>query len=147
VRPEAEFQAIELQLQTCLPAGGASMKDHAQHADYSQRETDFHKRSTDSQQVLVFQQNGSALSKVGGIRRFGGIGIVLNLISIDDALPAVLDDAGDYFPPDLTADLVLDYLKHPDLSDELARLCSSLRLALIASGKKSRYPGVLIPPT
>ena len=123
------------------------MKDHAQHADYLQRETDFHKRSTDSQQVLVFQQNGSALSKVEGIRRLGGIGIVLNLISIDDALPAVLDDAGDYFPSDLTADLVLDYLKHPDLSDELARLCSSLGLPLIASGKKSRYPGVLIPPT
>ncbi len=69
------------------------------------------------------------------------------MISIDEVLPAILDDAGDYFPSDLAAALVLDYLKHPDLSDELARLCSSRGLPLIASGKKARYPGVFTPPT
>ena len=123
------------------------MKDRDQHAQYLQKETDFCDRPINVQQIVVFQQNGSALSKIEGIRRFGGAGIALRIISIDELLPAVLDDAADYFPLDLTADLVLDYLKHPDLSDELARLCSSLGLPLIASGKKSRYSGVIIPPT
>jgi hypothetical protein len=123
------------------------MKDHVQNPGYLQRETDFCERSTNVQQVVVFQQNGSALSKVEGIRRFGGALIALKMISIDAMLPAILDDATDYFPPDLIADLILDYLKHPDLSDELARLCSSFGLPLIASGKKSRYPGVFTPPT
>jgi len=99
------------------------------------------------QLVTVFQQNGSALSKIDGICRFGGAGIALTLHSIDAVLPLILDEADEYFPRDLSAELVLDYLTHPDLSDELARLCSSRGLPLIASGKKARYPGVFSPPT
>lgn len=105
------------------------------------------RRSMAAQTILAFQQSGSALSKVDGIRRFGGDGINLTVISIDEALPAILDDASGYFPNDLSAALVLDYLKHPDLSDELARLCSSRRIPLVASGKKTQYPGVFSPPT
>lgn len=105
------------------------------------------RRSMAAQTILVFQQSGSALSKVEGIRRFGEDGIVLTIVSIDEALPAILDDASEYFPNDLSAALVLDYLKHPDLSDELARLCSIRRIPLVASGKKTQYPGVFSPPT
>jgi len=123
------------------------MKGYVEYLDLLQSETDFCDRSTNVQQIVVFQQDGSAHSKIAGIRKFGGAGIALTMISIDEVLPVILDDAGDYFPPDLIAALVLDYLKHPDLSDELARLCSSLGLPLIASGKKARYPGVFAPAT
>ena len=99
------------------------------------------------QHILVFQQGGSALTKIDGIHRYGGELLVLTIISIDVALPAILDDACDYLPRELQASLVLDYLKHPDLSDELARLCSSQGVPLIASGKKMRWPGVFTPPT
>jgi hypothetical protein len=99
------------------------------------------------QRILVFQQTGSALTKIAGIARCGGDGIVLDIVSIDKALPAILDDAGEYFPNDLSAALALDYLKHPDLSDELARLCSIHKIPLVASGKKTQYPGVFSPPT
>jgi hypothetical protein len=99
------------------------------------------------QHILVFQQGGSALTKIKGIQRYGREDLVLSIISIDVALPAILDEAGDYIPRELQASLVLDYLKHPDLSDELARLCSSQGVPLIASGKKLRWPGVFTPPT
>lgn len=99
------------------------------------------------QHILVFQQGGSALTKIEGIHRYGGPKLVLTIISIDVALPAILDDAGDYLPQTLQASLVLDYLKHPDLSDELGKLCSSQGVPLIASGKKMRWPGVFTPPT
>lgn len=123
------------------------MKDRMNQADHFHKGTYIRGRSTNVQQVVVFQQNGSGLAKIAGIQRFGGTQIALKMISIDEPLPAILDDAAEFFPPDLSADLVLDYLKHPDLSDELARLCTSLRLPLIASGKKSRHPGVFAPPT
>jgi hypothetical protein len=99
------------------------------------------------QRILVFQQTGSALTKIAGIARCGGEDILLTIISIDVALPAILDEAGEHLPRHLQASLVLDYLKHPDLSDELARLCSTQGIPLIASGKKTRWPGVLTPPT
>ena len=99
------------------------------------------------QHILVFQQGGSALKKIEGIHRYGEENLVLRIISIDVALPAIIDDAGDYLPQRLQASLVLDYLKHPDLSDELGRLCSSQEVPLVASGKRMRWPGVFTPPT
>jgi hypothetical protein len=105
------------------------------------------KKSCTSQAILVFQQSGSALAKISGITRHGAEELVLTIISIDVALPAIVDDASEYIPADLEASLVLDYLRHPDLSDELARVCSAHGVPLIASGKKTRWPGILTPPT
>jgi thymidylate synthase len=123
------------------------MSDAGVQAQVPLVDTNTCRRSMAVQTILVFQQSGSALSKIEGIRRFGGNGIDLTIISIDEALPAILDDASEHFPNDLAAALVLDYLKHPDLSDELARLCSIRRIPLVASGKKTQYPGVFSPPT
>lgn len=101
----------------------------------------------DKQKILVFQQNGSAESKIAGIVRFGEDRFDLNVISIDDPLPPVLDDASGLLPADLQADLVLDFLKHPDLSEDLARLCRRRDIPVVASGKKMRGRHVLTPPT
>jgi hypothetical protein len=102
---------------------------------------------TDKQKIIVFQQNGSAKTKIAGIARFGEDRFDLEVISIDEVLPPVLDDASELLPDDVQADLVLDFLRHPDLSEDLARLCRRRDIPVIASGKKVRGRHVLTPPT
>ena len=47
----------------------------------------------------------------------------------------------------IEADLVLDFLGHPDLSMDLGHLCTTLGIPVVASGKKSRDGLVITPPT
>ena len=106
------------------------------------------KNGTDSsQKILVFQQNGSGESKIAGVRKYGGNRIVIEVISIDEPLPPLVEDTSDYLPPKVKADLVLDFMKHPDLSHDLAALCRDLDIPLIASGKKLDIKGIHTPPT
>jgi len=100
-----------------------------------------------AQKILVFQQHGSGEAKIQGIRRFGDDRFHIDTVSIDIPLPGVIDDGRIYLPADIHADLVLDFLRHPDLSQDLADLCCEKRVALIASGKKIRNKGVFTPPT
>ena len=104
--------------------------------------------ATDEQQkILVFQQNGSGESKIAGVRKHGGNRIVLEVFSIDEPLPTLVEDTSQYLPRNIRADLVLDFLKHPDLSQDLAVMCRKLKIPLIASGKKLEIDGVHTPPT
>ena len=99
------------------------------------------------QKIAVFQQNGSGEKKIAGIRRFGDNRFTLEIISIDETLPAVIDDAREYIPHEIRADLVLDFLKHPDISHDLAVICREKKIPVIASGKKIRVTGIHTPPT
>jgi hypothetical protein len=99
------------------------------------------------QKIAVFQQNGSGEKKIAGIRRFGDNRFNLEIISIDETLPAVIDDAREYIPHEIRADLVLDFLKHPDISHDLAVICREKKIPVIASGKKIRVTGIHTPPT
>lgn len=102
---------------------------------------------TTAQRILVFQQNGSGERKVEGIRRHGGDRYRLQVIDLPVALPPVIDDSDEYLPERLDADLVLDYLKHPDLSHDLAARCVAEEIPYIGSGKKHLVEGVLMPVT
>jgi hypothetical protein len=99
------------------------------------------------QRIVVFQQNGSGEQKIEGIRRYGRGRFDLRCIHIDQDLPPVIDDASDYLPSDVDADLVLDFLKHPDLSYDLAVICGRRGIPVVASGKKIKVEGTLVPPT
>ncbi len=99
------------------------------------------------QRIWVFEQGGSARAKIKGIREFGQGCFDLVVHSLETGLPPVLDDTSPYLPKSIEADLVLDFLRHPDLSLDLARLCRSARVPMVASGKKIEAPGVLCPPT
>ena len=99
------------------------------------------------QRILVFQQNGSGESKIRGIMRYGENRFDLEIISIDQTLPIVIDDSLKYLPTNIKADLVLDYLTHPDLSHDLAVMCLNKKIPVVASGKKSQVKGVITPPT
>ena len=99
------------------------------------------------QRVRVFQQRESGKNKIQGILRHGRGRFELDIVSIDEALPPVLDETDGLLPDTLDADLVLDYLIHPDLSHDLAQRCAASRIPVIATGKKLRMKGVFSPPT
>lgn len=97
-----------------------------------------------TQKILVFQQDGSGEAKVRGITSQQGFD--LELVNTTSALPLVVEDPEEYLPQNIQADLVLDYLRHLDLSLELAHVCSRAGIPVVASGKKWNLPGVLAPP-
>lgn len=97
--------------------------------------------------ILVFQQGGRGESKIAGIQTHGSGDFQVEIVSLDVPLPPVIDDAREYLPLTIEADLVLDFLKHPDLSHDLARLCADQGIPVVASGKKIHEQGVISPPT
>ncbi len=99
------------------------------------------------QKILVFQQNGSGESKIRGILEYGENLFSIKVISIDEDLPPVIDNTADYLPEDIRAEIVLDYLKHPDLSHDLAIMCRDKNIPVVISGKKVRVKGAISPPT
>ena len=99
------------------------------------------------QRIMVFQQNGSGEKKIAGLRQYGQDMFELEVVNIDDVLPLVLDDTSHYLPQDLSCDLVLDFLRHNDLSTDLAHLCSKNDIPMVASGKKVHGKTVFTPPT
>lgn len=99
------------------------------------------------QKLMVFQQNGSGEKKISGLRKYGSDLFELEIINIDAILPPVMDDTSEYLPSDVSCDLVLDFMRHNDLSTDLAAICEKKRIPLIASGKKILGKGILTPPT
>lgn len=99
------------------------------------------------QKIVVFQQNNSGENKVKGITRLGGDLFNIEVFAIDQALPLLIDNTGPFLPEDIQGDLVLDFLRHPDLSHDLALICHRRGIPVVASGKKFRVKGALTPPT
>jgi hypothetical protein len=105
------------------------------------------KPAAKTQRILVFQQNGSGEKKIEGIRRYGDGLFYIDIVSINVSLPPIIDHASEYIPKDIHTDLVLDYLKHPDLSFDLSMVCQRKKIPVVSSGKKLRIKGTLTPPT
>jgi hypothetical protein len=99
------------------------------------------------QKIIVFQQNGSGRAKIEGIKEFGQGKFMIETFDIDISLPPVLDDTSPYLPETLEADLVMDFLKNRDLSEDLSILCDKLNIPVIASGKKHTRGRAICPPT
>ena len=99
------------------------------------------------QKILVFQQNGSGEKKIKGLLKYGKELFDLEVFNIDETLPLVIDDTSTYLPRDLSCDLVLDFLRHNDLSTDLADICSQNDIPVIGSGKKLVGKKAITPPT
>ena len=100
-----------------------------------------------AQKILVFQERGSGEKKVAGIKKYAPESFDLEVISIDDDLPELVDEPEKFFPREFNADLVLGFLRHPDLAAELLRFCREKNVPFVASAKK--YPAeplVATPP-
>jgi hypothetical protein len=99
------------------------------------------------QRIWVFQQRRSGEEKIQGILRHGKGMVIAQVISIDSPLPPIIDEPEECLPREIEADLVLDFLRHPDLSCALAALCRRSGIPVVASGKKHQAEGVFTPPT
>lgn len=95
--------------------------------------------------IVVFEQDGSGQKKVAGIRQYGRDIEISRIISISAGLPPIIDYPEEYIEQDFSADLILDFLRHPDLSDYLALVCRKKGIPVIASGKKT--PSAITPFT
>ncbi len=99
------------------------------------------------QKILIIQQNGAGERKAEGIKRFGKDKFDIEIIDIETNLPPVIDDGFEYLPEKINADIVLDFLKHPDLSEDLADLCGKDDIPVVMSGKKITKPNAVCPQT
>jgi len=99
------------------------------------------------QRILVFQQNGSGEKKIRGIRQFSGELFSIATYDIDTPLPDLIENSDAYLPQSITADLVLDYLHHPDLSHDLWVRCEHQDIPVVASNKKSIGAWAVTPRT
>jgi hypothetical protein len=86
--------------------------------------------------LIVFEEHGSGEKKIQGIAEHGHGLEIAHRFNIEDSLPEVVDDPENYIDGDFDGDLVLDFLKHPDLSAYLAEVCKRKKIPIIASGKK-----------
>lgn len=105
------------------------------------------KKMEQKQKIAVFDQKGKSATKIQGIIEYGNGLFEIEVISMSADLPSVIDDAKEYFPSKIDADLVLDYLIHPDLSHDLGIICRQKGIPVVASGKKNQTRGVFTPPT
>ncbi|MBM9602777.1 DUF166 family (seleno)protein DfsP [Desulfopila inferna] len=88
--------------------------------------------------IIVFQQNGSALKKIEGIKKYGRQLIIKDLFSIDEGFPEVVEFPEEYVKQDFQGDLVLNFLKHPDLSAYLVELCEQKNIPVVTTGKPGK---------
>lgn len=86
--------------------------------------------------IIVFQQQNSGESKIKGILKYGCNLTICKTIDLPAHLPDFIDEPEEFFTEDICCDLVISFLKHPDLLHHLARLCTEKGIPLIASGKK-----------
>ncbi len=86
--------------------------------------------------IVVFQQNNSGKEKIAGIKEFGKDMVISRIFDIDQALSEFIDEPLKYLPANFSADLVLSFLKHPDLIEGLAIICRKKNIPLVASGTK-----------
>ena len=90
----------------------------------------------DKFKIVVFEEHGSGEKKIQGITGHGTGLEISRRCNIEENLPEMVDDPERYIPEDFEADLVLDFLKNPDLSSHLAQVCKKKQIPVIASGKK-----------
>ena len=96
-------------------------------------------------QLVIFEERGSGDYKAAGIQVYGKDIEVSQIINITTALPEIVDEPEEFITSNFKGDLVLNFLRHPDLSEYLVRLCMDKGIPVIASGQ--HIPGAICPFT
>ncbi len=95
--------------------------------------------------LVVFEQGGSGAYKVAGIETYGRDIEIEQVYDISSPLPEIIDEPEEFISGNFGGDLVLDFLRHPDLSEYLVRLCVTKGIPVIAPGQ--HIPGAICPFT
>ena len=96
--------------------------------------------------ILVVQQGDSGRPKIEGIQRHGDDRFVLSTWDVPTGLPRVLDETDAYLPEELDADMVLDFVDHPDVSQDLVELCREKGVPVVAPGAGGNLDWAYTPP-
>ncbi len=96
--------------------------------------------------ILVVQQGESGRLKVEGIRKWGGDRFFLDTWTVPRELPAILDETEVYLPADPKAALVLNFVSHPDVSQDLIQKCRLREIPVVAPGQKANMGWAYTPP-
>lgn len=89
-------------------------------------------------EILVFQEKGSGEQKIEGVVEYGTSIKIKEIISIDTFLPDFIEEPADFVDKNFSADLVLNYLNHPDLVYYLIMLCERKNIPVVSPGKKGK---------
>jgi hypothetical protein len=95
--------------------------------------------------IVVFQRGRRGIHKIAGIEKYGRDIEITKIFTVPEALPEIIDEPEDYISSDFEAELVLDYLYHPDLSEFLAEVAKRKGIPVISPGR--RIAGAITPPT
>jgi hypothetical protein len=87
--------------------------------------------------ISIFQQTGIGEKKIQGLQTYGSNITIAEIVTLPVALPDFIEDPEDYFSKTIKGDIVLSFLKHPDLSDYLVSLCNVLAIPVVASGPRT----------
>jgi hypothetical protein len=97
------------------------------------------------QRIVIFEEDGSGDYKIAGMDVYGK-GIVIRAVhNITGPFPEIIDEPEKYVTASFKADLVLNFLRHPDLSEYLVSVCMKKDIPVIASGQQ--IPGAICPFT
>jgi hypothetical protein len=97
------------------------------------------------QHIVVFEEDGSADCKIAGMEVYGKNILIKTVYNIQGPFDEFIDEPERYISSQFTADLVLDFLRHPDLSAHLVSICNRKNIPVIASGQ--HIPGAESPFT
>ncbi len=97
------------------------------------------------QKIVIFEEDGSGDYKIAGIQVYGRNIDIAGVFDLKGPFPVLIDEPWEYIKADFQADLCLDFLRHPDLSQYLVELCNKKSIPVIASGQ--HIPGAICPFT
>jgi hypothetical protein len=103
------------------------------------------KRNSCPFRLIIFEEAGSGKYKVAGIEEYGRNITIERIYNILPDLPEIIDEPEEFIPDDFEGDLILNFLRHPDLSEYLVKICKAKGIPVIASGQN--IPGAICPFT
>jgi hypothetical protein len=103
------------------------------------------KRNSCPFRLVIFEEAGSGKYKVAGIEAYGRNITIERIYNILPILQEIIDEPEEFIPDDFEGDLILNFLRHPDLSEYLVKICKAKGIPVIASGQN--IPGAICPFT
>lgn len=96
--------------------------------------------------ISIFQQTGIGEKKIQGLHTYGKDINIAEIITLPLDVPDFIEDPEEYFTREIKGNLVLSFLKHPDLTDHLVSICNRLSIPIVASGSRN-IQGAFSPMT
>lgn len=95
--------------------------------------------------IIIFQQGGNADFKIGGIEVYGS-GIEITAVhDLPSSLPEFIENPEEYLPEIGSCDLILTFVKQPDILAHIVTLANQKKIPVIAPGR--HIQGAITPFT